>query len=77
MFSIPKKNCYLKKKKHIFENFNISENKCIFSVEAAKVIGYICRTLLLTNWVTKMNQTNINSVEVHPPLSRKGAPSGW
>jgi hypothetical protein len=77
MFSIPPKKLLFEKKKPIFEIFNISENKCIFSVEAAKVIGYICRTLLLTNWVTKMNQTNINSVEVHPPLSRKGAPSGW
>jgi len=46
----PKKIVITKKKEHIFEIFDISQNKCIyFSVEAAKVIiGYIEPTLLLT-----------------------------
>jgi hypothetical protein len=48
MVSIPNKNCYYKKYIYIFEIFDISENKCIFSVEVAKVIGYIEPTLLLT-----------------------------
>jgi hypothetical protein len=82
VFHPPKKKKLFEKKKSIFLKISTFLKINAFIVlKLQRVIGYIYiyRTLLplLTKWVTKMNPTNINSVEVHPSLSHKGAPSGW